>query len=338
MRYLTKWVHDGETTIENEDNPLTAPQKIILLGDFIDLWISRDQNIVRPHQESFNIVNSLVALGREIVYVVGNHDDAMRFYAGQDTFYNWTHVCEDRYPETCVNAEWQGELIGNKRYMYLHGHQFDIFGYKSVIHFGNFVSSASIAARGFRKFTYLGGTVFLLSVFAVLLGFCPSTLSSVSSMIFSAASSLYTQLGTGFVVLGAWLLLVPIVFLGILWLVGMFMTIYYTFFRRPRSFEFLNRSWQVPRRSMHSVVRSHRFKRQESNTDADVLIIGHTHNPGICTRENGRITKVVNAGSWIAQSDDSNDTFVYIDDGGPRLFRWQNDSGKVEEFKREVNC
>jgi UDP-2,3-diacylglucosamine pyrophosphatase LpxH len=331
VQYLTKWVQDGETTIEKMDKPLIAPQKIILLGDFLDLLISRDPNIVRPHQESFDIVNSLVALGREIVYVVGNHDDAMRSYAGSHTFHNW-RVYKDRYPETCVNGKWQGVPIGDKTYLFLHGHQFDIFGYESVIHFSNFIGSATIAAQGFRKFTYLGGVVFALSFFTALLAFFPSALPSASSAMFDLADSLYTQLGAGVVVLGGWLLLVPIVFLGILWLFGVLMTKYYDLFRRPRCMQFLNWTWRL-RRSTRGVIRSYSFKRKEPKIDADVLIFGHNHDPDICIREDRRITQLVNAGSWVVQCDGSNDTFVYIDDTGPRLFQWQDSSGKVAEFK-----
>lgn len=37
--------------------------------------MSRDKNTVRPFKESFNVVKSLIALNREIMYVAGNHDD-----------------------------------------------------------------------------------------------------------------------------------------------------------------------------------------------------------------------------------------------------------------------
>ncbi|MGZ4847254.1 MAG: hypothetical protein ACXV7G_11220 [Halobacteriota archaeon] len=48
LNYLRDRVTAGETTVKGIDEPLNAPQKIILLGDFIDLWISRDSNTVRP--------------------------------------------------------------------------------------------------------------------------------------------------------------------------------------------------------------------------------------------------------------------------------------------------
>jgi metallophosphoesterase superfamily enzyme len=44
MEYVTSWVHEGTKKIEETDETLDAPQKIIILGDFIDLWVSRDHN------------------------------------------------------------------------------------------------------------------------------------------------------------------------------------------------------------------------------------------------------------------------------------------------------
>jgi len=95
MKYLTNWVRRGRMTIntslelpdkvpqkELRGKSITAPQKIILLGDILDLWISRDSNTLRPFKESFDIVNSLIALNREIVCLVGNHDWIMEKFKG----------------------------------------------------------------------------------------------------------------------------------------------------------------------------------------------------------------------------------------------------------------
>jgi hypothetical protein len=64
MVYVTRWARDGAVTVG--DVELAAPHKVVLIGDFIDLWVSRDNNTIRPYQETFDIVNSRIALRREL--------------------------------------------------------------------------------------------------------------------------------------------------------------------------------------------------------------------------------------------------------------------------------
>jgi len=85
VEYLTDWVNYKETAIktgETTTETLAAPQKIILIGDIFDLWVSRDPNGVRPYLESFNPLSALIALNVEIAYVAGNHDGIMRMCEG----------------------------------------------------------------------------------------------------------------------------------------------------------------------------------------------------------------------------------------------------------------
>ena len=346
LEYLTRWVQDGTTSIEKTGEELDAPRKIILLGDFIDLWVSRDPNLTRPYMESFSVVSSLIALGREIVYVVGNHDGLMRFYNGQNLLCNHARVYGERYPETLVNGKWQGVQIGNKKYLFLHGHQFSLFRNKSVLRLGNFAGAAAAAAEGFWGFRWLGGVACVLTAAVVVSAFSPTPL-------FPALSGLTTSFGDRFgagatLVFG--LILGVLASLGLLWICGVLMSVVYALFTHPggapknkyaifqKLLDLVKRN--LPRFPVGTIVRSRGFKQKEPFIDADIVVFGHTHNPGVCTfgdqQQSRRIKQLVNTGSWIEQqTDDNYNTFVYLDNSRGRLYKWRN--GDVTELARWSN-
>lgn len=339
LRYLTIWVRTGRKTIENTNETLDAPQKIILLGDFIDLWVGRDSNAVRPYQESFNIVNSLNALHREIVYVAGNHDNIMRhFYAKKYLLPGWGHVFH-RYPEPPENGRCAGEKIGNKTYLFLHGHQFDLFRNKSVLRVANFVGSAATAAEGFWLFKWLGGVVFLATVAVIASAFLAN---SIFTPLSGVITTLYSRLGVGLMLFGG-LVVAVVLTLGILWLFGMAMWLYYDLCRHPGHTPKNRCSLKLPLETLQQVIKSRGFKREQRRIDADVIVFGHTHNPGMCRFQSGPNEKLlVNSGSWILQSgnqdDPHTDTFVYIDDSGPRLLKWHDKPGSMTQSMCWKDC
>jgi hypothetical protein len=58
-----------------------------------------------------------------------------------------------------------------------------------------------------------------------------------------------------------------------------------------------------------------------ASTDADVVVLGHSHYPEFTTLETG---VYLNPGSWHHQR-----TFAIITETGPRLYRW-TESGPVD--------
>lgn len=339
MEHLKGWVGNGTTTIhetsDGKPETLDAPQRIILLGDIIDLWVSRDPNIVRPYKESYNPVTSLIELGCRIAYVVGNHDRLADAYKDQNVLCNWMHVYDEVYPEP-VDGQWQGEQIGNKKYLFLHGHQFSVFRNKSVLRFGNFIGSAATAAEGFWQFKWFGGIALIVTVVIAASAFVPNPLFSALS---GFAASFGVRFGAGVTLLSGLLLGILATF-GVLWLFGRLMWVDYELFRHPggapkSKYDIVQTllTWvkrHLPRPPVCNTVRSRGFKQEEPAINADIVVFGHTHNPGVCTfgdhQHNHRIQQLVNTGSWIAQlADDNYDTFVYIDESRGRLYRWDGD-------------
>jgi UDP-2,3-diacylglucosamine pyrophosphatase LpxH len=361
MTYLTNWVRRGRITIntslelpdtvpqkELHGKSIIAPQKIILLGDMLDLWISRDSNTLRPYQESFNIFNSLIALNREIIWLLGNHDGIMKHYKGTHYLSGgapFSVFCDGypngKGPDGQCKAEsigGQGERIGERTYFFIHGHQFDpIFSHQSMLRFGNFMGFSSATAGGFLWFKLLGAIVFLLTVGVVFSAFfwnwLPSLLSGSMEML-----EPWPPLA-GFMLFLLWLV-GAIAFLGILWLFNVLARWYYNYSLHPGHIrKGKNSKDDVPRfrERIRQRIGTRRFDREAKHIDADVFVVGHTHVPDIYTPEHWPKKLVVNSGSWIVQGDEPHDTFVYIDEKGARLLQWNDEGGYVSELKSSVS-
>lgn len=97
----------------NEQIDLKPPEKIIFLGDVLELWDASKNSI---DVSTRSIIQSLSALNCEKIYVLGNHDYDLVEIVG-------------KYPLgassiTIVDQEYY-VTKGEKRYLFLHGHQFD---------------------------------------------------------------------------------------------------------------------------------------------------------------------------------------------------------------------
>ncbi len=326
-------MRNKETTIEETDNntgektieTLAEPQKIILLGDMLDLWISRDSNTVRPYLQSFNPLSSLIALNREIVYLVGNHDWIVKHYAADKPYQLLGRapftVCGDSYPPK-TDGRWRGERIGKRTHLFLHGHQFDpIFRHQSMLRFGDSMGFSSATAGGLKWFTVLGGVVFLATLCLVLApllaNWLPSLLTSLAAYVQNPVFAVIT-LFIGWIV-------AAIAFFGVLWLFNVLARAYYGYSLWPGLTWKGKDVFQLRGKTLHEIIGTLHFNKVARNIDAEIIVAGHTHIPKIYTPPNWPGKLIINCGSWIEQRHNPHDTFVYIDDRGPRLLRWHND-------------
>ena len=58
-----------------------APEKIILNGDFIDIWQFRKRYFPKSHLEVIKKIIDLSTSGTEIIYITGNHDEMLRKFS-----------------------------------------------------------------------------------------------------------------------------------------------------------------------------------------------------------------------------------------------------------------
>ena len=61
-----------------------APQILILNGDIIDVWQFRKKYFPLEHIQVIKEIMSLAAKGTRVIYITGNHDEALRRYTDID--------------------------------------------------------------------------------------------------------------------------------------------------------------------------------------------------------------------------------------------------------------
>jgi len=120
---LGAWGHGREEKV------LRAPDKLILMGDIIELWDATDRSIDvcwRP------IMQAMAELKCEKIYLLGNHDIALMEIAGRYALgESPMAIINGVYPEQIPVKGVKGKVpmqtikIGNRHYLFLHGHQFD---------------------------------------------------------------------------------------------------------------------------------------------------------------------------------------------------------------------
>ncbi|PKD17214.1 phosphoesterase [Salegentibacter salinarum] len=89
------------------------PKKLVLNGDFIDIWQFRKSYFPKSHLEVIKKIIDLSAKGTEVIYITGNHDEFLRKFSD-------TQIGDLRITDKLVL-----ELDGKKAWFF-HGDVFDV--------------------------------------------------------------------------------------------------------------------------------------------------------------------------------------------------------------------
>jgi UDP-2,3-diacylglucosamine pyrophosphatase LpxH len=131
-----KWIQSLENQpkiIKFNDNKITInpPNKIILLGDILELWDPKDSdrdNVIKDSMKPFSLLSDINC---DKIYVVGNHDNSLGELEKKINYgilHNGTllDIYNKHYPEIDKKSGVsEGIKIGDKSYFFLHGQQFD---------------------------------------------------------------------------------------------------------------------------------------------------------------------------------------------------------------------
>jgi len=136
---------------------LKPPEKIIFLGDILELWDASRNSI---DISTRSIVQTISNLNCEKVYVLGNHDYDLLEIAG-------------KYPLGNSNVEIVDEEYtvskGDRRYLFLHGHQFDRY---FMLPSWRFIPHIRSASSAFGSYTWVFVILFVIDlVFESITGF-----------------------------------------------------------------------------------------------------------------------------------------------------------------------
>jgi UDP-2,3-diacylglucosamine pyrophosphatase LpxH len=322
----------GTLIFHTQDGALkevTAPEKLIILGDFLELWGPREADYANPVADGYRILDSLYHLRCDKIYVPGNHDDAAARYCRIDARQAGHHftVIPKHYPDSH-----EGEQIGAKTYFFLHGHQFSRKWGARVVKFFDFIGQFSYASHAASPRALQAGFVVLL--LSIILG--------PFSLLVKPWAYLLEELPVFVtaIMAGVWAVLCV---LGVAWIWRRLQIAW----NRPgrehmagltESGKF-NRFIGKPKHvGIQEVVNRRYYDRGRDTINADIIIFGHTHMPELCFevkgtgKPGGKRKGFVNTGSWVENSH-QHDTFAYVGDEGPQLLQWDEETRTVREFE-----
>ncbi len=282
---------------------IDTPTLFVLLGDILDFW---QGNVNAILSDFYGVAKILLSLDRLKLYIAGNHDRIIGRLMLKDA---------DGKEDFIVTPEMAILESGDKRFVLLHGHQFDSLFVKlgGLWKIESYIYSL---AEGFmslpgRTEWYMAGLSALSGLLLLVYGeFLKGLPAFIKPFIYMAPP----------------LLMLPLLIMTIrkvqdeLWYLFILplsqsLNLYRTRYRHPEE-----------------LVRKGTIKDWlEANEDiigeVNGVIFGHTHVPGVA--KSGELI-VANTGSWISEKYQKliNNTFIYLKNGKIKLFQYID--GKCE--------
>ena len=324
MEWLTRLETDGSESVamqKGQKKTLKKAQKIILLGDIFDFLFPRTGDMTNPLRDGFTIFDRLFRLPCEKIYVSGNHDEDIASYKGTyfwDNTYKFD-VVHGHYPED--PRLWL--KVGKRTYFFLHGYQFDQ------------VFESSATRKGLEIWARLSSASAELDPWIVPTGSSLFLLSLLRRNWIRLARTAPSIVAIP--VLFIWFVLWIIFGVSVLaWVGRRLQDLFYRTYpdhlryeREPSRFERLTGNARLV--NIDDLVERHYYKKHMDTTTADVIVFGHTHVPQRPTRPPHAEKTFVNTGSWVPSRLYTYNTFVYIDDAGPLLLQWCDNTKTVRE-------
>jgi UDP-2,3-diacylglucosamine pyrophosphatase LpxH len=307
-----KWVRQLDEQNEtvrygDKDITVTSPEKLILLGDILELWDPRNGDRDNVVKESLLPYSLLSDIESDKIYVVGNHDDSISQY---ETKINYQLLANSRrldiydghYPEEPLR-------IGDQNYFFLHGHQFDK-EQAILARVSDVLGEKWDPVKWFQDlfnitFTKKHWKVSLFVFIALLVGGYLAYLKGISQISFG--STLFWALILGFFAISS--------FPGV---VAKAQRRIYDY-HKPKD------------RTAQQIIEDGYYQSKKDTISSNVAVVfGHTHFPSSYRGEKGGGKLFINTGSWVDGKEKIDgkpryaDTFVYLDESGAYIMQWVN--------------
>ena len=315
--HFLEWVRDlanQPKTIKYGDKEITivSPEKIILLGDILELWDPKDGdrcNIITDFMRPFYLLSDIDC---DKIYVLGNHDGSLSELDGKinsktldegTRFYIYDKCYPEKGEKTCLK-------VGNYSYVFIHGHQFDtlqaitqfvnrfwdplgwfqeVFNIKftkkhwqeSLIIFLGLL----IAGKYFFWNIFLQHSPYYIAIWAAVT--CFYALSSIPGIVAHSQMNVYSTM-------------------------------------RPVD------------KTVEQVIKNGYYQKNKETMDADVVVFGHTHFASsyeLKTDDDNK--RFLNCGCWVGTDTNFDgkmrytNSFIYLDETGSYILTWRGD-GKID--------
>lgn len=303
--------------VDEKPKRLFPPEKIILLGDIVDLWSPRNNSRASVLMDTFPVicpfVQFLSALGAEIVYVAGNHDDEIADF--EDSFSvsgaGRLTILKRHWPTDSIESadgvkQYPGIKIGDHSYFFMHGHQFDLL-FRAVGVLQNYPGWVS------KNYTLFRENPGIKWFFRALLG---------ATAIYAAAHAIFD-----ITISNDWAIYI---LFGISLVIVLFSLNPYYF---RKFWDIISGRKKSKDESIETLIENGFWKKDlGDNILADTVVFGHTHYPDD-SKDRYLVDPInkrfINSGCWGDKINfngkivNRENTFVYIDAEGPVLFKWQ---------------
>jgi len=319
LEWLKELEEEGEKQVDLGIAPgrtkttrrLVAPSKLILNGDILELLDASER---ASELSTRSIFNTLLALKCEKIYLIGNHDFAMKQVEGRYPFgKSPVQIVHDTYPLG----------LGDNHYLFLHGHQFSwIFRNMPW----QIMSYLRDGAEAFGLFAWL-----LVLAWLIALGFAIPTILGWITLSPWLAN---VALGAAAVLS---LLAPPRVIISVARPIWNLLFARSHRYRRKRAFDGFHGWWKDSVKKIQPVGRIH-------------IVYGHTHLTGVFSKQEvqkelGKTIEgpdfiLINHPAWVSDrkylhwvkdgkgryTKVHEGVFIYIDADGYEFFRWDEDS------------
>lgn len=287
-------------TFNSQKRKIRNPDMMLFLGDLLELWEPKNDDIGNVGKQSKKLLEKIIELPFEKIYVLGNHDKSLEEFRAQtyDLPRGNFEIYYRHFPE---NAESEYLTVGDLRYFFIHGHQFD----KDM--------------RYFRKLGEVGPSILL-------------SLQKINKQLFRGRGFGSLLPAAVLWCLDFWLdlwkfeniapyvvsFLLPLWGTNLLWRAG-----------RP----FARKLFKARHRDIESIIKKGWYDLAKDTIAAENLVFAHTHCPGIekveMTEELVKKKQVfINSGSWFEEEEITN-TFIHIGEKEILLLKWEKDNPKI---------
>lgn len=314
-----RWVLDLKNRKENvrcadKDITITSPEKLILLGDILELWDPIDGDRDYVVKQSLLPFSLLSDINCDKIYVVGNHDDSISEYESKvdcELLANSKKfdIYKNHYPEEKL-------LIGDRTYFFLHGHQFDreqailtqvsnLLGEKwDPLKWFQDLFNITFTKLRWRENLFVFMILFVLGwyfwekvlrtsflymlIWALITGFF--ALSSIPGLVAKSQRKIYDA-------------------------------------KKPKD------------KTAQQIIEDGYYQSKKDTISSDVVVFGHTHFASSYKGEKAGGKLFINTGSWVGIDDEIAgkwryaNTFIYLDESGAYILKWQDEGIKcIEAF------
>lgn len=300
-----------------------CPSLIILLGDIMELWVPRSEDRSSVLQDLIPVVEALQNLGIEVVYVTGNHDhevdELKSFYpAGKIPL----TIMPRHYPAPVIERGvpvHNGIPAGDHRYVFMHGHQFDMIfnGFGILQEYPGWVANVESI---FREHPAVPETA--QGVIGLMILYLMATIPSGTSVPFIGPLLTF--------------------FTGVASIIVL-MSLPTDNFKQAWTALQSRLKKSAKGKGVYTLIDEEYWKKDlGKNIGADTIIFGHTHVPEDTkdrfAKDIGK--RFVNCGSWVPVPPPQYpaglpyyyNTFVVLDDNGPALLWWNDDESRIYEL------